>query len=47
MANKTLSCDSIADKLMTRASRFCAKKRANSILRSMTLDELRKDRKMT
>lgn len=47
MANKTLSYDSIADELMTRASRARAKKRANAILKRMTLDELRKDRKMT
>jgi predicted XRE-type DNA-binding protein len=47
MANKTLSYDSIADELMTPASRTRAKKRANAILKRMTLDELRKDRKMT
>lgn len=47
MANKTLSYDSIADELMTKASRVRAKKRANAILKRMTLDELRKDRKMT
>ena len=47
MANKTLSYDSIADELMTKASRARAKKRANTILKRMTLDELRKDRKMT
>ncbi len=47
MANKTLSYDSIADALMTKASRVRAKKRANAILKRMTLDELRKDRKMT
>ena len=46
MANKTLSYDSIADELMTKASRSRAKKRANAILKRMTLDELRKDRKM-
>ena len=47
MANKPLSYDSIADELMTKASRARAKKRANVILKRMTLDELRKDRKMT
>jgi DNA-binding Xre family transcriptional regulator len=47
MANKTLSYDSIADELMTKASRVRAKKRANAILKRMTLDELRKERKMT
>jgi len=47
MANKTLSYDSIANELMTPASRGRAKKRANAILKRMTLDELRKDRKMT
>jgi DNA-binding Xre family transcriptional regulator len=47
MASKTLSYDSIADELMTKASRARAKKRANAILNRMTLDELRKDRKMT
>lgn len=47
MANKTLSYDGIADELMTKASRVRAKKRANAILNRMTLDELRKDRKMT
>ena len=47
MANKTLSYDSIANELMTPASRARAKKRANAILKRMTLDELRKDRKMT
>ena len=47
MANRTLSYDSIADELMTKASRARAKKRANAILKRMTLDELRKDRKMT
>jgi DNA-binding Xre family transcriptional regulator len=47
MANKTLSYDSIADELMTKASRARAKKRANAILKRMTLDKLRKDRKMT
>ena len=47
MANKTLSYDSIADELMTKASRARARKRANAILKRMTLDELRKDRKMT
>ena len=40
MANKTLSYDSIADELMTKASRARAKKRANAILKRMTLDEL-------
>jgi DNA-binding Xre family transcriptional regulator len=47
MANKTLSYDSIANELMTKASRVRAKKRANPILERMTLDELRRDRKMT
>jgi DNA-binding transcriptional regulator YiaG len=47
MANKTLSYDSIADELMTKASRDRAKKRADTILKRMTLNELRKDRKMT
>ena len=47
MANKTLSYDSIADELMTKASRVRAKKRADAILKRMTLKELRKDRKMT
>jgi DNA-binding Xre family transcriptional regulator len=47
MANKTLSYDSIANDLMTPASRARAKKRANAILKRMTLNELRKDRKMT
>jgi DNA-binding Xre family transcriptional regulator len=47
MANKTISYDSIADELMTKASRIRAKKRADAILKRMTLDELRKDRKMT
>ena len=47
MASRTLSYDSIADELMTKASRTRAKKRANAILERMTLDELRKDRKMT
>jgi predicted XRE-type DNA-binding protein len=47
MANKTLSYDSIANELMTPASRARAKKRANAILKRMTLDELRRDRKMT
>ena len=47
MANKTLSYDSIADELMSKASRARAKKRANAILHRMTLDELRRDRKMT
>jgi DNA-binding Xre family transcriptional regulator len=47
MANKTLSYDNIADELMTKASRVRAKKRADAILKRMTLDELRKDRKMT
>ncbi len=47
MANKTVSYDSIANELMTPASRARAKKRANAILKRMTLDELRKDRKMT
>src|SRR5579884_2220356 len=47
MANKPLPYDSIADELMTKASRARARKRANAILKRMTLDELRKDRKMT
>lgn len=47
MANKALSYDSIADELMTKASRTRAKKRANGILKRMKLDEPRKDRKMT
>jgi DNA-binding Xre family transcriptional regulator len=47
MANKTLSYDSIANELMTPASRARARKRANAILECMTLDELRRDRKMT
>jgi len=47
MANKTLSYDSIANELMTPASRARARKRANAILKRMTLDELRRDRKMT
>ena len=47
MANKTLSYDSIADKLMTKASRARAKRRANAILKRMMVDELRRDRKMT
>ena len=47
MAKRTLSYDSIADELMTKASRARARKRANAILNRMTLDELRKDRKMT
>ena len=47
MAHKTLAYDSIADELMTKASRARAKKRANAILERMTLDELRRDRKMT
>ena len=47
MANKTLSYDSVANELMTPASRTRARKRANAILKRMTLDELRKDRKMT
>jgi DNA-binding transcriptional regulator YiaG len=47
MANKALSHDSIADELMTNASRTRAKTRANAILKPMTLDELRRDRKMT
>jgi DNA-binding transcriptional regulator YiaG len=47
MANKTLSYDSIADRLMTKASRIRAKKRAVAILKRMTLDQLRKDRKIT
>jgi DNA-binding Xre family transcriptional regulator len=47
MASRTLSYDSIADQLMTKASRARARKRANAILERMTLDELRKDRKMT
>jgi DNA-binding transcriptional regulator YiaG len=47
MASRTLSYDSIADELMTKASRARARKRANAILERMTLDELRKDRKMT
>jgi DNA-binding Xre family transcriptional regulator len=47
MAIKTLSYDSIADKLMTKASRVRARKRADAILKRITLDQLRKDRKMT
>ena len=47
MANKALSYDSIADELMTKASRARAKKRADSILKRMALDEVRKNRKMT
>jgi DNA-binding Xre family transcriptional regulator len=47
MANKTPSYDSIANELMTPASRARARKRANAILKRMTLDELRRDRKMT
>jgi predicted XRE-type DNA-binding protein len=47
MASRTFSYDSIADELMTKASRTRAKKRANAILERMTLDELRKDRRMT
>jgi len=47
MTNKTLSYDSIAEELMSKASRVRAKKCANAILKRMTLDELRKDRKMT
>ncbi len=47
MANKTIPYNSIADELMTKASRARAKKHANAILERMTLDELRKDRKMT
>jgi DNA-binding Xre family transcriptional regulator len=47
MASETLSYDTIADELITKASRARAKKRANAILKRMTLDELRKDRKMT
>ena len=46
MANKTHSYDSIADELMTKASRARAKKRANAILERMTPDELRKDGKI-
>lgn len=45
--NKTLSYDNIANELMTPASRARAKKRSNTILKRMTLAELRKDRKMT
>jgi DNA-binding Xre family transcriptional regulator len=47
MAKKSLPCDSIADELMTKASRVRAKKRADAILKRMSLDQLRKDRKMT
>ncbi|MGB6130369.1 MAG: hypothetical protein WBG54_01200 [Acidobacteriaceae bacterium] len=47
MANKTISYDNIAKKLMTKASRARAKKRANAILKRMALDELRKVRKVT
>jgi hypothetical protein len=43
MANKTISYDSIARELMTRASRARAKKRANAILNRMG----RKVRKVT
>ncbi|MGC9198943.1 MAG: XRE family transcriptional regulator [Acidobacteriaceae bacterium] len=47
MANKTFLYDSVADELMAKASRARAKKRADAILQRMTLDELRKDRKLT
>jgi DNA-binding transcriptional regulator YiaG len=47
LANKPLSHDSIADKLMTKASRIRAKKRADAFLKRMALGQLRKDRKMT
>src|SRR6266571_3207698 len=47
MANKTISYANIANKLMTKASRARAKKRANAILKRMALDELRKVRKVT
>ena len=47
MVNKTISYDSIADKLMTKTSRARAKKRANAILERMTPDEPRRDRKKT
>ena len=47
MPNKTISYDTIAKGLMTKASRARAKKRANAILKRMALDELREDRKRT
>jgi hypothetical protein len=47
MANKILSYDSIANVLMSPASRARAKKRANAILKRMRLDELRHNRKTT
>lgn len=47
MANKIISYDNIASELMTKASRARAKKRANAMLKRMTLDEPRKVRKMT
>jgi DNA-binding Xre family transcriptional regulator len=47
MAKKSLPYDSIADELMTKASRVRVKKRADAILKRMSLDQLRKDRKMT
>jgi energy-coupling factor transporter ATP-binding protein EcfA2 len=47
MAIKTISYDSIASELMTKASRARAKKRAKTILKRMGLDELREVRKVT
>jgi DNA-binding Xre family transcriptional regulator len=47
MAKKSLPYDSIADELMTKASRVRVKKRADAILKRMSLVQLRKDRKMT
>ena len=41
------SFDDLADATMTGASRARAKKRADSILQRMTLDQLRKDRRKT
>ena len=47
MAIKTISYDSIASELMTKASRARAKKHAKTILKRMGLDELREVRKVT
>ena len=39
--------DDLADRVMSPASRALARKRADAILQRMTLDESRKDRKVT
>uniref|UniRef100_A0A372IT67 Uncharacterized protein n=2 Tax=Paracidobacterium acidisoli TaxID=2303751 RepID=A0A372IT67_9BACT len=47
MASRTIPYDTIANKLMSKASRARAKERGSAILKRMALDELRKSRKVT